>query len=390
MASAAPPATNGGLAIAVVCFPGLGGSGVIASELARGLAQRGHRVTVLATALPERLKVNGVRFEQIEVPCTPVSETAPYGLAVANHLVHLARRETIDLVHLHYAIPHAACAQLAAQVLGVAAPAMVVTLHGTDVTRLGRHPSLHPVTAFALAGCDGVTTPSQFLRREAVACFGLAEERIEVISNFVDVARFVAPATRDRRALAGMFGGGAGADGPILFHVSNLRAIKRPLDLVELVVRLRGEHARMVVVGDGPERAAVDARARELGVADQMRFLGRRDDFEGMLGHADAFVLPSESESFGVAALEALAAGVPVFGYCVGGLSEVVTPDAGTLVSVGDVEALAAAVVSGLRDRDALGRAGRERATTLFRSEQVIATYEAYFRRVLAARGAAR
>ncbi len=373
-----------GLAIAVVCFPGLGGSGVIASELARGLAGRGHRVFVVATAMPERLKVNGVQFEPIDVPCAPVFDTAPYGLAVANHLIHLARREAIDLVHLHYAIPHAASAMAAAQVLGAAAPAMVVTLHGTDVTRLGPHPSLNPVTAFALAACDGITTPSQYLRREAVACFGLPEQRIEVISNFVDVDRFAPPAQRDRRELAALFGGVA--DGPILFHVSNLRAIKRPHDLVEVVARLRPVSARMIVVGDGPERAATEARARELGVADAMRFLGRRDDFQALLGHADGFVLPSESESFGVAALEALAAGVPVFGYHVGGLPEVVAPATGALVPVGDVAALAAAITEGVRSRDALGRAARDRALSLFRSDHVIATYDDYFRRVLATR----
>lgn len=369
------------LGIAVVCFPGLGGSGVIASELARGLAQLGHRVFVVATAMPQRLKVNGVRFEQVEVPCAPVFDTAPYGLAVANHLIHLVRREAIDLVHLHYAIPHAASALLAAQVLGAAAPAMVVTLHGTDVTRLGSHPSFNPATAFALAACRGITTPSHYLRREAVACFGLAEDRIEVISNFVDVDRFAPPTRRDRRQLAALFDSG---DGPILFHVSNLRAIKRPRDLVDVVARLRTIGARMVVVGDGPERGAVEARARELGVTDAMRFLGRSDDFAGLLGHADGFVLPSESESFGVAALEALAAGVPVFGYQVGGLPEVVTPATGTLVPVGNLDALTAAIVEGLRRRDALGKAGRDRAMSHFRSDHVVATYESYFQRVLA------
>lgn len=375
--------TTRSLGIAVVCFPGLGGSGVIASELARGLAQRGHRVFVVATAMPQRLKVNGVRFEQVEVPVAPAFETAPYGLAVANHLIHLVRREAIDLVHLHYAIPHAASALLAAQVLGAAAPAMVVTLHGTDVTRLGPHPSFNPATSFALAACSGITTPSQYLRREAVACFGLAEQRIEVISNFVDVDRFAPPARRDRRALAALFG--ETGDGPILFHVSNLRPIKRPRDLVDVVARLRTIGARMVVVGDGPERGAVEARARELGVASAMHFLGRSDDFAGLLGHADGFVLPSESESFGVAALEALSARVPVFGYQVGGLPEVVTPAAGTLVPVGDLDALAAAIVDGLRRRDALGTAGRERALAHFRSDHVVATYDAYFQRVLAA-----
>ncbi|MGE0869305.1 MAG: N-acetyl-alpha-D-glucosaminyl L-malate synthase BshA [Kofleriaceae bacterium] len=372
------------LAIAAVCFPGLGGSGVIASELARGLAQRGHRVIMLATAVPERLKVNGVRFEQIDVPCTPVSETAPYGLAVANHLVHLVRREPVDLVHLHYAIPHATSALLAAQVLGAAAPAMVVTLHGTDVTRLGGHPSVNPATAFALAACHGVTTPSRFLRREAATCFGLAEDCIEVINNFVDVGRFKPPAQRDRSGLEALFASPPG--GPILIHVSNLRAIKRPGDLITLTARLRDVHARMVIVGEGPERAACEARARELGVTDAIRFLGRRDDFEGLLAQADGFVLPSESESFGVAALEALASGVPVFGYHVGGVPEVVTPATGTLVPARNIEALAAAIVEGLAHRDAIGRAGRERATTLFRSEHIIASYESYFQRILAAR----
>ncbi len=378
-------AVSSPLAIAVVCFPGLGGSGVIASELARGLAHRGHRVIVVATALPERLKINGVRFEQIEVPCTPVFETAPYGLAVANHLVNLVRRESIDLVHLHYAIPHAASGFMARQVLGAAAPAMVITLHGTDVTRLGPQPSLNPVTAFALATSDGITTPSQYLRREALTCFHLADDRVEVISNFVDVSRFTPPAKRDRRALAGLFGG-ANLDGPLLFHVSNLRPIKRPHDLVEVVARLRSSHARMVVVGEGPERVAVENHARDAGVADCMRFLGRRDDFEGLLGHADAFVLPSESESFGVAALEALAAGVPVFGYDVGGVPEVVTPQTGALVPVGDVEALANAIVTGLQSREALSHAGRQRATSLFGSDQIVTTYDAYFRRILTAR----
>jgi N-acetyl-alpha-D-glucosaminyl L-malate synthase BshA len=312
-------------------------------------------------------------------------ETAPYGLAVANHLIHLVRRESIDLVHLHYAIPHAASALVAAQVLGDAAPAMVVTLHGTDVTRLGPHPSLNPVTAFALAGCAGITTPSQFLRREAVACFALPEPRIEVISNFVDTARFTPPPQRDRRVLEALFGGSS--SGPILFHVSNLRPIKRPLDLAGVVARLQSVNARMVVVGEGPERAALEARAAELGLSHAMRFLGRRDDFEGLLGHADGFVLPSESESFGVAALEALACGVPVFGYEVGGLPEVVSPDVGTLVPLGELDTLATAVVDGLRRRDALAAAGRDRAVSRFRDDQVVATYEHYFQRVHAGRG---
>jgi L-malate glycosyltransferase len=383
------------LSIAVVCYPDLGGSGVVASELALGLAARGHRIHLLATALPERLRaagVDGVRFERVEVPSSPVFDHAPYDVAVASHLVELIRREPIDLVHLHYAVPHAASALLARSVLGAAAPAMVVTLHGTDVTRLGAHPSLHAVTAFALAACDGLTAPSSYLRGAAVERFGLAAEHIEVLPNFVELERFVPPARRDRRAggLTALFGDPAVDDGPILFHVSNFRPIKRPVDLIEVLVRVRRTlAARAVLVGDGPERAAVAARARELGISDAVCLLGRRDDFAALLGHADGFVLPSESEGFGVAALEAMAAGVPVFGYRVGGLPEVVVDGTGALVPVGDVDALAAAVVAGVRDpglRAALGQAARTRAEQSFGRDVAVGRYDTYFRRVLASR----
>ena len=373
------------LKIAIVCYPGLGGSGVIASELARGLASLGHRVFVVATAMPERLRVNGVRFERVDVPSSPVFEHGPYTDAVASHLVHLVRREAIDVVHLHYAIPHASSALLAALVLGAAAPTMVLTLHGTDVTRLGSNPSVQPVTSFAIGACDGITAPSQFLRGAATACFGVPADRIQVISNFVDVDRFKPPPRRDPQQFASLFP--TSEPGPTLFHVSNFRPIKNTPDLAVVLATVRRSiPARMVLVGDGPDRAAAEQRAAALGLGDAMRFLGRRDDFEGLLGHADGFVLPSQSESFGVAALEAMAAGVPVFAYRVGGLPEVVADQCGTLVPVGDLDALAGAVVAGIGERDAMGAAGRARAEAHFRSDRVIATYETYYRRVRAGR----
>lgn len=372
--------------IAIVCLPGLGGSSIVASELARHLAARGHRVVVVASALPERLKVNGVRFERVDVPCSPVLDHGPYGVALAGHLVELVRRERIDLVHLHYAVPHAASAMMAAAVLGDAAPPFVVTLHGTDVTRLGCHPSIQPVLAFALDRCGGITAPSRFLRDEATRCFGLAASRIDVISNFVDTARFAPPAQRDPQVLARLFGDTPG--GPVLFHVSNFRPIKRTMDLVALMERLRQTlPARMVLVGDGPERATVERAAIDRGLGDAMRFLGKRNDFESLLGHGDGFVLTSESESFGLAALEAMAAGLPVHAYDVGGLPEVVDHASGTLVPLGDVDALAAAVRATLPDRDVRGRAARARALDAFRSDRVLAAYEAHYRAVLHGRG---
>src|SRR5262249_9872092 len=210
-----------------VCYPGVGGGGVIASDLALGLAGRGHRVTLVATALPERLRGTAVRFERVEVPSSPVFEHAPYGEAVASRLVELVRREPVDLVHLHYAVPHAASALLAAAVLGAAAPAMVVTLHGTDVTALGSHPSLHALPAAALDAWAGLTTPSRYLRGQAVDHFGLPAEQIEVIPNFVDLERFRPPPRRERAPIDALFGGPGAA--PVLFHVSNFRPIKRPL-----------------------------------------------------------------------------------------------------------------------------------------------------------------
>jgi L-malate glycosyltransferase len=376
------------LRIAVVCYPALGGSGVIASELALGLAGRGHRVHLVASALPERLRGTAVQFERVDVPTSPVFDHAPYGEAVASHLIALARREPIDLIHLHYAVPHAASALLAAAVLGAAAPAMVVTLHGTDVTSLGSHPSLHPVTAFALAQCAGLTTPSRFLRAQAVDHFGIPAERIEVIANFVDLQRFVPAARHDRGELTGLFDDGDDDDPPpVLFHVSNFRPIKRPLDLIEVLVRVRRSvPARLVLIGDGPERAAVETRARALGLGDAVRSLGRRRDFAAMLAQADGFLLTSENESFGVAALEALACGVPVFGYKVGGVPEVVAEGSGTLVPVGDVDALARAVIAGISDRrahQAMAEAARARAEALFSMNLAIERYEIYFRHVL-------
>lgn len=367
------------LKLAVVCFPGLGGSGVVASELVNGLAARGHHVHVVSTALPERLHASAgdIQFERIDVPVSPVFEHGPYDVAVASHLVELVRTNHIDLIHLHYAVPHAASALLARTVLGAAAPAIVTTLHGTDVTRTP--PNLWPVTAFALAACDGLTTPSQYLRAAAAQQYGVAAERIEVIPNFVDLERF-SPA---RRA-------GDAAPGPTLFHVSNFRPIKRTLDLVEVLARVR-QHvpARAVLVGDGPERAAVEARAAELGLTDAIEMLGRRDDFAALLAHADGFILPSESEGFGVAALEAMASGVPVFGYEVGGLPEVVVPGTGILVPCCDVDALAAAVVTGLAQRAALGRAARARAEDSFGGDAAVDRYVSYFRRVIATKAGA-
>ena len=384
------------LSIGIVCYPSLGGSGVVAAELAVGLAQRGHRVHLIASAPPSRAlpACEHLVFHKVSVSDYPLFEHPPYTLAVASTIVGVANDHRLDLVHVHYAVPHAASAYLARQVLGRAAPRFVTTLHGTDVTRVGSDPSSRSMTRFTVAAADGITVPSEFLRREAHRLLGLSDDPpIEVIPTFVDTEHFAPAARRDRTRLRELFAAAPGAasdgDGPILFHVSNFRVVKRVADLFEVLARVRRHiPARLVVVGDGPERTHAVQRVHDLGLATSVCFLGKRADFVEYLKHADAFLLPSESESFGVAALEALSAGVPVFAYRVGGLPEVVTERAGHLVEPFDVDALAQAVLDVVTDageRKTFGDAARARALAHFRREPALDRYEGYYRRVVAA-----
>lgn len=384
------------LSIGIVCYPSLGGSGVVAAELAVGLARRGHRVHLIASAPPSRAlpACERLLFHKVAVSDYPLFEHPPYTLAVASTIVGVANDHRLDLVHVHYAVPHAASAYLARQVLGRAAPRIVTTLHGTDVTGVGSDPSSQSMTRFTVAASDGITVPSEFLRRAAHRLLGLSHDPpIEVIPNFVDTDHFAPAHHRDRTRFRGLFAAVAGEpierDGPILFHVSNFRAVKRVADLIEVLVRVRRHSpARLVLVGDGPERTHVAQRVRDLALTESVCFLGKRADFVEYLQHADAFLLPSESESFGVAALEALSAGVPVCAYRVGGLPEVVTNRAGQLVEPFDVDALAQAVLDVVTDaekRKTFGDAARACALANFRLEPALHQYEAYYRRVLAA-----
>jgi len=384
------------LSLGIVCFPSLGGSGIVATELAAGLAQRGHRVHVIASALPSRALPTCERlfFHEVAVASYPPLEHAPYALALASSLVEITGDHGLDLVHVHYGVPHATSAYLARQVLGRAAPRIVTTLHGTDVTHVGSDPSHRAITRFTVSQSDGITVPSEFLRRETYRLLGVPPDRpIEVIPNFVDTGHFTPAAPRDRGRLDDLFAdaGGEPSDrgAPVLFHVSSFRAVKRVTDLIEVLAGVRRHvPARLMLVGDGPERPRLMQRARELGVARSVCLLGSRADFVDSLRHADVFVLPSASESFGVAALEALSCGVPVVAYRVGGLPEVVGEETGTLVEPLDVEALVAAtieIVTNEARRESMGRAARAHAEAKFRREPALTRYEAHYRAVLAA-----
>ncbi len=378
------------LAIGVVCFASLGGSGIVASELAAGLAGRGHRVHVIASAPPTRPLPEDARLAFHAVPVTrhPVLGQPLYGLALAETIVEICRHAPLDVLHVHYAVPHAASAYLARAALGPAAPRVVTTLHGSDVTGYGLAQSYDAVTRFSVLASDGLTVPSEFLKREAEARLALGPETaITVIPNSVDTVRFAPVVPRDPARFDRWFTGRPVAAGPVLVHVSNFRTVKRVPDLIDVLVRVRRVvPARLVLVGDGPERAAVEALAQARGVAAAVAFAGPRPDVADDLPHADAFLLPSATESFGVAALEAMSAGVPVVAYRVGGLPDVVG-DTGLLVAPFDAAAYADAVLALAGDPDrraALGAAARARAVACFDRARAVDRWETYLRRVLA------
>ena len=382
------------LSIGIVCFSNLGGSGTVATALAAGLCERGHTVHVLVSDPLKRSLPPSKRLlvHQVTVPAHPALVYPPYTLALASSLVTVANAHGLDVVHVHYAIPHAASAYLACRALGPRAPRFVTTLHGSDVIQVGSDPHYLPATRFAVSASDGITVPSEFLKGEAYARLAIdASLPIEVIPNFVDTAHFLPPAARDRTHFDAMFdaAGGDPADrgSPVLFHVSSLRPVKRVADLVEVLALVRRRtRARLVVIGEGPDRELLLARTRALGLTPSVLLLGTHAEFVGHLQHADAFLFPSENESFGVAALEAMSCGVPVVAYRVGGIPEVVTDDVGRLVPPYDVGGLAAAVLDVISNRElqtALGRAARARAESRFRRDAAIDRYENHYRHVL-------
>ncbi len=380
------------LRVGVVCFSTFGGSGVVAAEVASSLARRGHAVHVFSDDVPGRLDPAqpGVSFHRVAPPDYPQLRHSPYTLALTSAIVEVSRRERLDVIHAHYALPHAVSAHLAREVLAAdpagpaAAPRLVTTLHGTDITLVGSDPSFLPLTRFTIAASDAVTTPSAWLARATHETLGVpASVAIEVIPNFVDAARF-RPAAGPRPL----------PEAPVVVHVSNFRPVKRVGDVVEVFARLRAARpAKLRLVGDGPDRPAIEARVAALGLGADVQLLGERVDLPAVLRDADLFLLPSETESFGLAALEAMASGVPVVASAVGGLPEVIPEgEVGFLCPLGDVEAMAAAARRLLDDpplHARLAAAARHLAETRYRVEPAVDRYVAVYRRVLAVRNGA-
>ena len=384
------------LSVGIACFPTVGGSGVVASQLASRLAARGHTVHVFSSAVPVRLERGCERchVEIVDPLVRPPLEHGAYPLALAGAMAEVALRDGLDVLHVHYATPHAASALLARQLVlarGGRAPRLVTTLHGTDVTTLGGAGALRSVTRHAVLSSDAVTTPSAWLRRTALEALELpAGTRIEVVPNFVDPDEFH-PGT-DHHDLGRLFPhlDWSGAVRPgVLLHASNFRHLKRVGDAVlALAEVLRTRPAVLVLAGDGPDREGVEKLVGALGLERNVAFLGEKVHLGPLFAQADLFLLPSEQESFGLAALEALSSGVPVVASDVGGLSEVVRDgETGRLVPARDPRALAWAVQELLSNeprRAAMGRAARADATARFRPEPVLARFEELYREILA------
>jgi N-acetyl-alpha-D-glucosaminyl L-malate synthase BshA len=376
---------SGAVRIGMVCYASHGGSGVVASELARQLARRGHTVHVFSDAVPFRLAgaaVPGVRLHRVEAPGYPLLHTSPYDLALAGRIAEVASDEGLDVVHVHYAVPHLAGALLARDMLGVGSGLRVVaTLHGTDVTRVGGDGRLAPALAHLLARCDAVTAVSQSLRAAAYRAFGFGTP-IRVIHNFVDLGEYRRGVSAEARAALVRPGE------RLLLHISNFRPVKRVDDAVRVLAQVRRRlPARLVLVGDGPERPAAERLARSLGLGDAVAFLGTQNRVIDFLSAADVLLLPSSEESFGLVALEAMACELPVVASRVGGLRELVADGESGLLCRPEavVPEMAHHVLRVLADPElhrALAAAGRRRAEQLFGAPAVVRRYECLYQGV--------
>ena len=370
--------------IGITVYPTYGGSGIVGSELGRDLAERGHNVHFISSVLPTRVtELNErVHFHEVEMMTYPLFEHQPYDLALATKMATVARAEKLDLLHVHYAIPHSISAILARESIKQKRYVPVITtLHGTDITLVGADRSYLPITRYGLQQSDGVTAVSKFLKQATIETFDFDD--IEVIPNFICGCHYRRlPESPLREELA--------PNGEILMaHVSNFRAVKRPVDCVEILARVRakGGNARLVMVGDGPERGAAVYRAEQLDVKDHVLFVGKQANIPTYLGVSDIFLLPSELESFGLAALEAQACEVPVIATRIGGIPEVVSEgETGYLSDVGDVEKMSEDALRLAKDEDlrrVFGAKGRELAMQRYGSDKIIPQYISFYERIV-------
>jgi N-acetyl-alpha-D-glucosaminyl L-malate synthase BshA len=372
--------------IGITCYPTYGGSGIVATELGLELANRGHEIHFITYANPIRLDpgVPRIHYHEVEVSSYPLFQYPPYCLALAGRMADVAESYGLDLLHVHYAIPHSIAALLARQMLEKTRNLpFITTLHGTDITLVGADPSYFGITKFSIERSNGITSISEDLRRQTVETFGVPND-IRVIHNFVNCENCQPGADAARRAEY------AASGQKLLIHLSNFRPVKRVQDCVRILAEVRKHaDAKLLMVGDGPERGPAEHLAWRLGLQDYAIFLGKRNHVERLISLADVLLMPSEMESFGLAALEAMACGVPPVATRVGGVPELIRDgEDGFLCGVGDIDAQSGRVIELLSSPSLHARmsaAARQSAETRFSSQRIIPIYEAYYEEVLSA-----
>jgi L-malate glycosyltransferase len=371
------------LKIGITCYPTYGGSGIVATELGKELADRGHEIHFISYALPLRLTraLANIQFHEVEVTNYPLFDHPPYTLALATKMAEIAEANGLDLLHCHYAIPHSVSAFLAKSMLKPRRLPVVTTLHGTDITLVGSDRSYLPITRFSIDQSDGVTAVSNYLKQETINVLG-ARHDIEVIYNFVNCDKYKPLSQHPLRKCF------APNNEKILIHVSNFRPVKRPTDVIEIFSHvIKRIPAVLLMVGDGPERGNTERLAKSCGIENRVYFMGKQENIEEFIGISDLLLLPSETESFGLVALEAMSCEVPVVASKVGGLPEVVTDGLdGYLLEKGDVEGMAQRALFILGDdsrRNIMGKSARETAHTRFCSTKIIPAYEMFYNKIL-------
>jgi N-acetyl-alpha-D-glucosaminyl L-malate synthase BshA len=373
------------LNIGITCYPVPGGSGIVATELGIKLAERGHQVHFIAYDLPFRLDIyrSNLYFHQVETLSYSLFKYPPYTLTLAAKMAEVACEWKLDVLHVHYAIPHATCAFLANQLVTCRKPKIITTLHGTDITLVGADKSFYDITRFSIMASDGVTAVSKYLAEETCQEFTIPQEKIEVIPNFVDTTRFKPSTEACKRSDY------ARPDEKILCHISNFRPVKRAMDVVDIFNRVQQRiPSRLLLIGEGPDTLLVRRAVKKLHLEDKIQFLGNLSKVEDILPVVDLFLGPSEEEAFGLAALEALACGVPVIASEGTGLVEVVDHGHdGYLYPIGDTWSMANAAVSLLQDTDKLNEFKKHasvKAHRDFNSDRIVDQYERHYKNVLA------
>jgi N-acetyl-alpha-D-glucosaminyl L-malate synthase BshA len=372
--------------IGINCYPTYGGSGVVATELGKALALQGHQVHFISYAMPHRLSsfVENIYYHEVEISNYPLFEHQLYGLSLTSKMLEVIEYEKLDLMHVHYAIPHAVSGYLAKQILkkNNSDIKLVTTLHGTDITLAGLEPSFLPLVKFSIEESDGVTAVSRFLKEKTLTNYHI-EKDIEVIHNFIDTEAYKPEPNEVLRKHI------APESEKVLVHVSNFRKVKRVTDTILILQHIKKKlPAKLLLVGDGPDRSECERLARELNLQDDVKFLGKQDNLPEILSASDLFLMPSQSESFGLSALEAMACGVPVVSSSVGGLPELILQnETGFIAEFGDVERMAKYSIDLLkndRKRKIFSQNSRERAIKQFETSLIVPQYINYYEKILA------